>query len=250
MRALHEMFDLSGEVAIVTGAAKGIGHRIAYRLAEAGAQVVVADLDYAAVRETAQDLTDNGWLAFAWKVDVGSEAEMKEMLAEIEAEYGSVDIHVNNAGTRRPGPEVDMSEVAFDRRVRRNLRSVFLGTKYAAAVMRRHDGGKIINVTSVIGPAHSDAAEHGVWGFTKNSALELAKDDITVNSIVVGSILDSEMSDPVAAATGVDATSAAIPLHRMGAPDEVATVALFLASGMSTYLTGAQLVVDGGALLS
>jgi 2-dehydro-3-deoxy-D-gluconate 5-dehydrogenase len=260
MKALHELLDLSGRVAIVTGSAKGIGQGIAYRLGEAGATVIVADIDYSAARRTAQDLIDAGGIALAWKVDVSSEAEIQAMMTEIEAEYGSVDILVNNAGIYPSMPVADMTERLFDRVMRVNLRSVFLATKHAAEVMRRHGGGKIINITSIdalhpsmVGLAHYDASKHGEWGFTKNSALELAKDNITVNAIAPGGIITPGTTDPDASAdlsAGIETFLAKIPMHRMGVPDEIGTVALFLASEMSSYMTGAQIVVDGGALLS
>lgn len=260
MKALHELLDLSGKVAIVTGGAKGIGQGIAYRLGEAGATVVVADIDYPAARATAQHLTDAGGIALAWKVDVTSDAELQAMMTEIESEYGCVDILVNNAGIYPPMPVVDMTERLFDRVLRVNLRSVFLATKHAAEIMRRHGGGKIINVTSIdalhpsmVGLAHYDASKHGEWGFTKNAALELSDDNITVNAIAPGGIITPGTTNPEASAdlaAGMDAFLAKIPMHRMGAPDEIGTVALFLASDMSSYMTGAQIVVDGGALLS
>jgi 2-deoxy-D-gluconate 3-dehydrogenase len=260
MKALHELLDLSGKVAIVTGAAKGIGQGIAFRLAEADATVIVADIDYPAARQTAQELTDVGGIALAWKLDVGSETEIKAMMTEIEAEYGSVDILVNNAGIYPSVPIAEMSAELFDHVLQVNLRSAFLTTKYAAEVMRRHGGGKIINVTSIdalhpsmVGLAHYDASKHGEWGFTKNSALELAKDNITVNAIAPGGIITPGTTNPDAAAdqtAGIETFLAKIPMHRMGVPDEIGTVALSLASGLSTYMTGAQIVVDGGALLS
>lgn len=261
MKTISQLLDLTGKVAIVTGGAKGIGQGIVYRLAEAGAFVVVADLDYAAAAETARAITGKGFKAMATKVDVGSEAEIRALITDTEAAHGSVDILVNNAGIYPNVAVAEMDSELFDTVLRVNLRSVFLTTKYAAETMRRHGGGKIINVTSIdalhpsmVGLAHYDASKHGAWGFTKNAALEYAKDGITVNAIAPGGITTpgtAIMTDPGADTSGmIDAFLSKIPMHRMGEPDEIGTVALFLASDMASYLTGSQIVVDGGALLS
>jgi len=260
MKSIAELLDLAGKTAVVTGAGKGIGQAIAARLAEAGAEVVVADVDYPAATQTAQDIVARGWQAVAWKVDVASEQEIRDLVREVDTEFGSLDILVNNAGIYPSVPVAEMSEELFDRVMRVNLRSVFLATKYAAEVMRRHGGGSIVNVTSIdalhpsmVGLAHYDASKHGEWGFTKNAALEYAKDGIRVNAIAPGGILTPGTTGPQVSAdltAGVEQFLAKIPMHRMGQPDEIGTVALFLASDMATYMTGAQIVVDGGALLS
>jgi len=176
--------------------------------------------------------------------------------------FGSVDILVNNAGIFPPVPIAEMSEEQFERIMHVNLRSVFLTTKHTAAVMKQQAGGRIINITSIdalhpsmVGLAHYDASKHGVWGFTKNAALELAPHNIWVNAIAPGGIATPGVAamSQGASATQTAATQAfldKIPMHRMGEPDEIGTVALFLASDMATYITGSQIVVDGGALLS
>ncbi len=257
------MLVLSGRAAIVTGGAKGIGQGIAYRLAEAGAKVLVADMDEAAAQKTANELTSKGWTAEACKVDVSDEAQVETMVAACKDKFGSVDILVNNAGIYPPKPVMQMSEDEFERVIHVNLRSVFLTTKHAAKVMKVQGGGKIINITSIdalhpsmVGLAHYDASKHGVWGFTKNSSLELAQHKIWVNAIAPGGITTpgvAAMSQGASAeqmAASTKAFMAKIPMQRMGEPDEIGMVALFLASDMSSYMTGEQIVVDGGALLS
>ena len=265
MKTLHELIDLSGKAAIVTGAAKGIGQSIAYRLAEAGAKVVIADIDEPAAAAVAKAFTDKGWHATALKVDVSDEGNVEQMILACQRQFGSVDILVNNAGIYPMMPISEMAEADFEKVMHVNLRSVFLTTKHAAVAMRSGGkGGRIINITSIdalhpsmVGLAHYDASKHGMWGFTLNSALELSKDKIWVNAIAPGGI----QTPGVAAMQGPDAggeaqkaaTEAfmrAIPMHRMGDPDEIGTVALFLASDLSTYMTGSQIVVDGGALLA
>jgi 2-deoxy-D-gluconate 3-dehydrogenase len=262
MKPLNNLLDLSGKVAVVTGGAKGIGYGIAYRLAEAGAHVLVADSDIETAQTAAQELTGKGWLAEAVQCDVSSEDDVQRLIAAAE-EAGSLDILVNNAGIYPPAPVALMTEDDFERVMHVNLRSVFLTTKYAADVMKHQGGGRIINITSIdalhpsmVGLAHYDASKHGVWGFTKNSALELAEHKIWVNAIAPGGIATPGVAAMTqgASAEQMAASSRAfmsrIPMHRMGIADEIGTVALFLASDMSNYMTGAQIVVDGGALLA
>ncbi len=263
MKPNKDLLNLTGKVAVVTGGAKGIGYGISYRLAEAGAKVLVADLDEQTAQATAKELVDKGWKAEIFKVDVSDEAQVQAMIAACKEKFGSVDILVNNAGIYPPKPVAQMSEEEFERVIHVNLRSVFLTTKHAAEVMKPQGGGKIINITSIdalhpsmVGLAHYDASKHGVWGFTKNSALELAEHKIWVNAIAPGGVATpgvAAMSQGASAeqmAASTKAFMANIPMHRMGEPDEIGTVALFLASDMASYMVGEQIVVDGGALLS
>lgn len=263
MKPLQELLNLTGKSAIVTGGAKGIGYGIAYRLAEAGAAVLIADTDNETAQKTANELISNGWRAQAIQVDVSSEDDVKRMVASCKEAFGSLDILVNNAGIYPPKPVVAMTEDEFEKVMHVNLRSVFLTTKHAAEIMKPQGGGRIINITSIdalhpsmIGLAHYDASKHGVWGFTKNSALELADHNIWVNAIAPGGIATpgvAAMSQGASAeqiAASSEAFKAKIPMHRMGEPDEIGTVTLFMASDMASYMTGTQVVVDGGALLS
>lgn len=263
---LQDLLTLQGQAAIVTGGAKGIGYGIAYRLAEAGAKVLIADMDEVAAQQTAQGLTDKGWIAKAIKTDVSNEADVQSMINICRDSFGSVDILVNNAGIFPPAPVAQMTEEQFEKVIHVNLRSVFLTTKHASEIMKQQAGGKIINITSIdalhpsmVGLAHYDASKHGVWGFTKNSALELAPHKIWVNAIAPGGIQTPgveamQAAGPVSSTTDpkqlVEAFLSKIPMHRMGEPDEIGMVALFLASPMASYMTGEQIVVDGGALLS
>lgn len=264
---VDNLLDLSGKAAIVTGGAKGIGLGISYRLAEAGAKVLIADLDEEAAEQATQELTAKGWTAHALKVDVASENDVQQMVNTCKELFNSLDILVNNAGIYPPKPVAQMTEEEFERVVHVNLRSVFLATKHAGEVMKQQSGGKIINITSIdalhpsmVGLAHYDASKHGVWGFTKNSALELAPHNIWVNAVAPGGIqtpgVEAMQANAPAAPSGVDqkqmveAFLSKIPMHRMGDPDEIGMVVLFLASPMASYMTGEQIVVDGGALLS
>jgi len=263
MVKVEDLLKMDGKAAIVTGGAKGIGYAISYRLAEAGAKVLVADMDEDAANKTVQELAGNGWTTAAIILDVSDEKAVKNMIDTCKDKFGSIDILVNNAGIYPSEPVSQMSADDFERVIHVNLRSVFLTTKYVAEVMKQQGGGKIINISSIdaihpsmVGLAHYDASKHGVWGFTKNSALELAEHKIWVNAIAPGGI-----ATPGAAAgtKGVSSEQmseltrvflAKIPMHRMGESDDIGMVALFLASGMSSYMTGEQIVVDGGVLLS
>lgn len=200
-------------------------------------------------------------------MDVAYEDDVKRMVTDTVAIFGGVDILVNNAGIYPSTPVHQMTLDQFHEVIAVNLEGVFLCTKYVSEQMiRRGNGGKIINVTSIdalhpssVGLAHYDASKHGVWGFTKNVALELAPHGIWVNAIAPGGIMTpgvQQMQQTMPVSPGMDmrdvlATfSAQIPMGRLGDPDEIGKVALFLASDMASYTTGSQIVVDGGVLLS
>lgn len=261
----NKLCDLSGKTAIVTGAV-GIGYGIAYRLAEAGANVMVASLHEAEVNDSVWKLCEKGWNVKGVTVNVANEDDVKRMVEETVNVFGGVDILVNNAGIY---PNVLLSNMTLDdfqKVISVNLNGVFLTTKYVSEKMKEQGrGGKIINITSIdalhpstIGLSHYDASKHGVWGFTKNVAKELAEFKIWVNAIAPGGIITEgvKAAQSGAPAAGVDMSKmieaflARIPMHRMGEPDEIGKVALFLASDMSSYMTGEQIVVDGGALLA
>ena len=263
---LSKLLDLSGKTAIVTGAV-GIGYSIAYRLAEAGASVVVASRNQEEIDQTVKQLSDKGWHVKGVATDVASEDDVRRMVEETIAAYGGVDILVNNAGIYPSIPVHQMTLADFEKVIKVNLEGVFLCTKYVSEQMiKQEKGGKIINITSIdalhpssIGLAHYDASKHGVWGFTKNIALELAPHKIWVNAIAPGGISTpgvQKLQQAMPTGTGVDMSKmletflAKIPMHRMGEADDIGKVALFLASDMSSYMTGTQVVVDGGVLLS
>ncbi|MBM2820473.1 MAG: Short-chain dehydrogenase/reductase [Candidatus Berkelbacteria bacterium] len=261
--SFDKLLDLTGKTAIVTGGAMGIGLGIATRLAQAGANVLIADLDENAANKSVQDLSNQELKVKAVKTDVSSETDVDKMVQTAVQDFGGLDIIVNNAGIYPQMPLAKMTKEDFDRVIAVNLRGVFLCTEAASKQMiAQGRGGKIINITSIdalhpsmVGLAHYDASKHGVWGFTKNAALELSQHKIWVNAIAPGGIATPGVSK-MPSAPGVDmekvmvAFMAKIPMHRMGDPDDIGKVALFLASDMSSYMTGEQIVVDGGVLLS
>lgn len=255
--SLHELINLSGKTAVVTGGAKGIGLGIVRRLHEAGANVVVADLDDAALESIRQELNARRADSAAIRhVDVSSADDVTDMVNFTVETYGRLDILVNNAGIFPYATLADMTEELFMKVQDVNLRSVFLATKQASEKMKAQGGGVIINVASIdslhpsmAGLAAYDASKHGVWGFTKNVAIELAESNIRVNALAPGGIA----TPGVAAMTGGTTdpgTLQRIPMHRIGDPDEMGRVALFLASDLSSYMTGSIVVADGGLLLA
>lgn len=267
MKAVAELLDLKGKSAIVTGGAKGIGFAISSRLAAAGAAVLVADMNGDAVAEAVAAITKAGGKVAGVTGDVSQEADVHKLVEAAVKLHGKVDILVNNAGIFPSQLVMNMQKADFEKVVQVNLTGVFLCTKSAAQQMiAQGHGGKIINITSIdalhpsqMGLAHYDASKHGVWGFTKNIALELAAHKIWVNAIAPGGIVtegvkamtsQAKLPEGIDMAKVMESFLAKIPMHRMGEPDEIAKAALFLASDMSSYMTGSQIVVDGGALLS
>ena len=261
-----DLLDLSGKTAIVTGGAQGIGYGISYRLAEAGANVVIANKTESHGISASENLLAKGWRSFAVKTDVSVEEDVKALVQKTITHFGGIDILVNNAGIFPTLPLAKMSLEDFRKVIATNLYGVFLCTKYSSEQMiKQGNGGKIINITSIdalhpssMGLAHYDASKHGVWGFTKNIALELAPHKIWVNAIAPGGILTpgvQALQNASVSGAAIDTRKmmegflAKIPMRRLGDPDEIGKAVLFLASDMSSYMTGTQIVVDGGILL-
>lgn len=259
---IQELLDLKGKTAIVTGGAMGIGFGIAFRLAEAGASIVIADYNEEVGTSAAKQLRDRGWTSEFVKTDVADEMQVKAATQFALDTYGSIDILVNNAGIYPIIPVIQMMPDDFEKILAVNLKSVFLFTKSVGDVMiKRGIGGKIINITSIdalhpssVGLAVYDASKHGLWGFTKNTALELAPHNIQVNAIAPGGIATpgTGAGKPTTPDMKVILKRflEKIPMKRMGEPDDIGRVALFLASDLSSYMTGSQIIVDGGVLLS
>lgn len=254
--------NLSGKTAIVTGGALGIGFGIAYRLAEAGANVVIADILEEKGDQAVEALQSHGWNAFFVKTDVSDEASVQHCIQSTKEKYSTIDILVNNAGIYPTIPVMKMPTETFEKIIAVNLKSVFMFTKHIAEIMiQQNTGGKIINITSIdalhpssVGLAVYDASKHGLWGFTKNIALELAPHNIQVNAIAPGGVTTPGTGEgqPVSEEMKniLEKFMLKIPMKRMGQADEIGKVALFLASDLSSYMTGSQVVVDGGVLLS
>ena len=249
---------VEGKVCLVTGGASnpGLGHAIAHKLASEGAIVIVTDVDGEGAAQTAEEIVAAGGQAQAWEQDVTDEAAWDDTIGRIGSEHDRLDVLVNNAGIAilKPLPELTLAD--YNRQMLVNMTSVFLGTQKAVAIMREKGvKGSIVNMSSVAAlvgvPACSaySAAKAGVLGFTKTIAGETAADGIRCNTIHPG-LIDTNMQRQ----SKVDnpdedvKLNAAIPLGYVGRPQSIADAALFLASDLSSYMTGAQLVVDGGLI--
>lgn len=246
--------QLTDKVALVTGASRGIGRAIALLMAKQGADVVV---NYSGSEGAAQETVDAilamGRKAIKIKANVGNAEEVAAMVDEAHTTFGRIDILVNNAGITRDGLLMRMKDSDWDDVININLKGVYLMTKAVSKIMMKQRSGKIVNMTSVVGvtgnagQANYSASKAGVIGFTKTCAKELASRGITVNAIAPG-FIHTDMTD-VLPDKVKEAMVHTIPLGRMAEPDEVAAVAAFLVSDMSSYITGQVINVDGGMVM-
>jgi 3-oxoacyl-[acyl-carrier protein] reductase len=246
--------SLKGKVALVTGASRGIGRAIAITLAGAGAQVVVNYRSQAeAAEEVVQIIQAAGGQAIAIQGDVAVAEDVERVFKGTLEQYGKLDILVNNAGITRDTLLLRMKEDDFDSVIATNLRGVYLCTKAALRPMTKARGGRIINITSVVGlmgnagQANYAAAKAGIVGFTKSTAREMASRGITVNAVAPGYI-DTELTGVLSDSVR-QAILESIPLGRLGEPQDVANLVCFLASDAAAYITGQTLTVDGGMVM-
>ncbi|HEX5418236.1 MAG TPA: SDR family oxidoreductase [Chloroflexota bacterium] len=257
-------FDLTGKNAVVTGGAMGIGFGIARRFVQAGANVVIGDLNAAAAEEAVAQLVDGPGKAVAMAADVSQVGAGEALVERCVEAFGSLDIFVNNAGIYPQVPMLEMTPELFDKVYQINLRGLAFCCKAAATrLIAQGSGGKIVNIASIdsihpsmVGLAAYDASKGGVLMFTKNFALEVAPHGIQVNAIAPGGINTEGTAKPLPGGMTRDDLdrimaefAKQIPLGRMGIPDDIAKVAVFLASSAADYMTGELVVVDGGRLL-
>lgn len=245
--------DLSGRVALITGAGAGIGRAIAQAFARSGAAVAVWDVAGDAAVAVADGLTKEGYTAQAWRVDVSDPAQVKNSCDLVASEMGGVDILVNNAGITRDSLLVRMSDEELERVLAVNLKSAFYLLRSCARYMMKAKWGRVINISSVIGQmgnvgqSNYAAAKAGLLGLTKSAARELAGRNITVNAVAPG-FISTAMTEGLDTSVR-DSYLRAIPLGRAGTPADVAAVCLFLASEAASYITGQTIRVDGGLLM-
>ena len=243
---------LAGRVAVITGGAQGLGYAIAQQFIAEGARVMLGDLSIDATRNAAEALGGSD-VARARACDVTSGAAVDGLVAAAVEEFGSLDIMVNNAGITRDATLRKMSEEQFDEVISVHLKGTWNGTRSAAAIMRERGGGAIINMSSIsgkvgfVGQTNYSAAKAGIVGLTKAAAKELAHLGVRVNAIAPG-LIRSAMTEAMPQRIW-DAKLAEVPMGRAGEPSEVAAVAVFLASDMSSYMTGTVLEVTGGRLI-
>jgi NAD(P)-dependent dehydrogenase (short-subunit alcohol dehydrogenase family) len=261
---IKELISLDGKGAIVTGGATGIGLAISQRLAEAGATVLIADINAEEAEKATVEIRSQGYKADYVKCDVTSEKDVQHMIAEAVRKLVNIDILVNNAGVYPRKPLTEMTGNDFERVISVNLTGAFLCSKYAAQEMiAKQRGGCIINIASIeavhpssTGMSAYDASKGGVLMLTKSMARELGRHDIRVNAIAPGAI----KTKGILSHTGTSSNRSQLKelksflsrmaLGRMGDVDEIARAALFLASDLASYITGDLIVVDGGYLVS
>jgi len=240
---------LTGQTAVITGGAQGLGYAIAERFVSEGARVVLGDLNLEATQAAAERLGGEK-VAIAVQCNVVNLAEVTALIDTAVQRFGGLDIMVNNAGITRDATLRKMTEEQFDEVIAVHLRGTWNGTKAAAAVMRENKRGVIINMSSIsgkvglVGQTNYSAAKAGIVGLTKAAAKELAYLGIRVNAIQPG-LIRSAMTEALPQHIW-DQKVSEVPMGRAGEPDEVAKVALFLASDLSSYMTGTTLEVTGG----
>ncbi|MBO9627447.1 MAG: 3-oxoacyl-ACP reductase FabG [Microbacterium sp.] len=243
---------LAGRTAIVTGGAQGIGFAIARAFAREGARVVIGDLSVEGGRAAAEALGGES-VAIAVPCDVASASEVGRLIEVATGRFGRLDVMVNNAGITRDATMRTMTEEQFDEVIAVHLKGCWNGTRLAAAAMREQRSGSIINLSSISGKAgmagqtNYSAAKAGIVGLTKAAAKELAHHGVRVNAIQPG-LIRSAMTEALPQPIW-DQKVAEIPMGRAGEPDEVASVALFYASELASYMTGTVAEVTGGRLM-
>lgn len=245
------MYNLEGKIALVTGAGRGIGRAIAIGLAKEGATVIVNyGGNEAAAQETVDSIIKDGGSAEKYKCDVSDFAAVGEMIQFVVEKYNKLDILVNNAGITKDGLMMKMSEEDFDKVLAVNLKGTFNCIRNVSRQMLKQRSGRIINMSSVVGIAGNAgqvnyaASKAGVIGVTKSAAKELASRGIMVNAIAPGYI-DTDMTNVLSDSVKENVLSA-IPLGRMGKVEDIAEMAVFLASDKAAYITGQVISVDGG----
>ncbi len=247
---------LSGKTAIVTGARRGIGRAIALALAREGANVVVSDISQEDCQKVVDEIKGLERRGLALKCDVSSSADVEDMVKRTVAEFGRVDILVNNAGIIAYKPFLELTDEDWDKTLNVNLKGQFLCARAAGRDMVKNKGGRIINIASISSGgcgiafpliAHYTASKGGVIALTEALALELTPQGINVNAICPGAI-DTDMAKGAKEGGQLAQVLARIPKGRLGQPEEIASLAVFLASEESNYISGAAIVIDGGWL--
>ena len=245
---------LKGKTAVITGGARGIGKSIAVKYAQNGANIVISDMaSPEQMADVVKELEAFGIKAKAYQSDVTDYDAVKKLLDDVVAEFGSLDIVVNNAGITKDMPIIAMKEKDYMDVINVNQKGVFNMLKHASVIMLKQKSGRIINMASVVGvmgnagQVNYSASKAAVIGMTKSVAKELSSRGITCNAIAPG-FIQSAMTDKLNDAQK-NAMLSVIPLKKFGQPEDVANTALFLASELSSYLTGQVICVDGGMIM-
>ncbi len=242
--------SLTGKVALVTGASRGIGRAVALKLAAEGAALVVTATSLERAQKTADEITVIGGRALAVKVNVAIIAEVEALFSKVVETFGRLDILVNNAGITRDGLLMRMKEADWNEVIDVNLTGTFTCTREAVKLMVKSKGGRIVNISSVVGEmgnagqANYCASKAGVIGFSKAVAREYAKRNITVNAITPG-FIETDMTGVLSDSVKEELLKQ-IPAGRFGKPDDIANAVYFLVSEMGSYITGHVLAINGG----
>ncbi|MDO8474305.1 MAG: SDR family NAD(P)-dependent oxidoreductase [bacterium] len=251
------MFELKNKVALVTGARRGMGKSHALALAGQGAKVVVTDIDVQGCQSVVNEIKASGGEAACFQLDVSNAKEVNQVFDEVAKQYGRLDILVNNAGIYFSKPALELTEADWDKMISINLKGQFLCAQRAAKEMAKNKWGRIINIASIAsggvgvgisGGAHYTAAKGGVIGMTETMAVEWAPLGINVNAIGPGAIDTPMVGAAQIPEEAMKAMLAGVPLKRIGRPEEVSAMVVFLASQEASYVTGATFYVDGGWL--
>jgi len=249
---------LDNKIAIVTGARRGIGRAIALALAKEGANVVVSDINQEDCQKVVAEVEGLGRIGLALKCSVTARAEVEDMVRRTVAEFGKLDILINNAGVITFKPFLELTDEDWDNIMNVNLKGQFLCAQAAAKEMTKNKWGRIINIASISSGgcgiafpliAHYTASKGGVMALTEALALELTPQGINVNAICPGAI-DTAMAKGVKESGQLDRVLLRIPKGRLGQPEDIANLAAFLASEESDYISGAAIAIDGGWLTS
>lgn len=246
---------LQGKTAIITGSAQGMGKYIAKLFALHGANIVLNDLDEERLKATAKEIEREGGRVIWVKADAGKFQDVQSIVREAMNAFSTVDILVNNAGVLRSTKFQDIEEQEWDFVMQANLKSAYLCTKAVIPIMIKNESGKIVNMSSsagrsvsTLGGAHYTASKAGLLGLTRHLAKEMAQYNINVNAVCPG-LIDTEMVRKFCLPEQIKKYENSFPIQRLGTPEEVADLVLFLACSDSSYITGASIDINGGDLM-
>ncbi|MBI2639482.1 MAG: SDR family oxidoreductase [Candidatus Sungbacteria bacterium] len=253
------MFELKNKVAFITGARRGMGRTHALALARQGARVVITDIDAKECLRVVKEVRSKGGRAACFEMDVSNKTAVDQVFDRVIKQFGRLDILVNNAGIYSPKSALKLTEADWDRTVDINLKGQFLCAQRAAKEMAKRKWGRIINISSIAsggvgigfeGAVHYAASKGGIIGMTESMAVEFARFGITVNAIAPGAI-DTPMVRASGKKLGKEMLKEIlerVPLKRIGRPEEISALVVFLASSEASYVTGATFYADGGWL--
>ena len=247
-------FDYTGKVVIVTGGASGIGKSVILEFAKAGADVVVADIDFKTAQKTADEARAMGAAALAVAVDVTSEEDLMTMTNAAMEKFGRIDFLVNNAGIANRASIFDLSEDMWDKCMDINLKSMWLATRSVLKVMIAQGGGRVVNLGSITGKDGGHhvgvdyaASKAGVHVLTKRCASDVADKNITVNAVAPHAVNTAMAAGH--GSKGVEEIIKRVPVHRLCEPEEIAALIMFLCSDMAGFITGQTIHINGGTIM-